>query len=119
MNLPKISEFSTFLNETTFDFNPKGIIELENLKRVANKNNFSTEMKKSINKMIATLKSNKQIEINNSEEQILKEGMILKAKLLHGTKGFFIQSLKHDLSINKSLNILNNNKRYNQLLVKK
>lgn len=113
---PTFSEFKQFLNKSSFSFKPEGVKEISTLQLIADKNNYSEKFQSSLNKILVQLtKSNDKI-IEKNQDKIIQEIVILKEKLIHGTKGFFTERLKHDFIIKESLKLFSNTKDYKEII---
>ncbi|NIA29921.1 MAG: PDZ domain-containing protein [Actinobacteria bacterium] len=111
-----LSEFFQFVTEKDFDYQPNGISELENLEKIARKNNYYDLMAdhfKSIQDQFAVVKEKDK---NASKDQIK---LLLKREIAGKLFGSAVASevmFSRDSTLIKAVDILKNKDKYREIL---
>jgi carboxyl-terminal processing protease len=111
-----LKDFFDFLEEKDFDYEPTGMSELNDLEKVAKKQEFFDDMESSFQQMREKFKDVKEKEKEKSIDDIkylIKRELTAK---LFGNDDAYATSFERDETLKKAVNILDDTDEYNRIL---
>ena len=109
-------ELKSFLNQHNNDFETKTEREFKKAKQKAISENLNKSLDKTFKNLLDEIKAEKFKQLDKNKDEILEKLSEEIVKRYYYDEGVFMQKVKFDPTIKKTISILNNSKQYNSIL---
>lgn len=110
------NDFLAYLNSINFDYKSKSELELEEVRRDANRENYYTNVKSEFENLVAKIRLSKKDDLQKQKTDIkraLEEEIVSRYYFQTGRIEY---TLKNDLDLRKAVELLNDSDKYKQIL---